>query len=145
MICYHDVAAHCLFRKTRIVSRYITNIYTKSLKDLGITPVQFTMLTALQIQKGSNVNTLSSMLTMDRTTTNRNLKPLIRDGLVITDESEDKREKIIHITEKGENIYKEGYLHWKNAQEEFKDILGEELHEQMHEVFDKVLAVIAQK
>jgi len=142
---YYDVAKNCLFKKIRTVSRYMTNAYGKSHKELGITPIQFTMLTAIQILKESNVNKLSSVLTIDRTTLNRNLKPLLREALVSIDESEDKREKVIKITPKGAAIYKEGYEKWKEAQERFKETIGEELYAQLHDVLDKVITVIAPK
>ncbi len=136
---YEDVAQNCLFRKTRTVSRYITNIYTALLKDVGITPVQFAVLTALQMLHEANVNTLSEALAMDRTTLNRNLKPLLRDGFVYIEESRDRREKIIKITKKGVETYDKAYDKWKEAQKAFREIIGDVLYEQMHTVLDEVI------
>jgi len=145
MDCFQDVAKHCLFAKTRTVSRFVTNVYTKALKDIGLTAVQYSMLTAILMLKRSNINDLSSVLKMDRTTINRNLKPLVRDGLVYVDESADRREKIVMITKEGEAIYKKGYENWKAAQEMLKETLGEPLWDEMHETLDKVIAVIAKQ
>jgi DNA-binding MarR family transcriptional regulator len=47
------------------------------------------------------ITNLSTALKMDRTTINRNLKPLIREGLVFMNESSDKRERLISITDEG--------------------------------------------
>lgn len=140
--CY-DVAQNCLFNKVRTVSRYVTNMYTKALKDVGVTPVQFSMMTAIQILEQGNVNSLSTALKMDRTTINRNLKPLIRDGLVYINESEDKRERIISITKEGEEIYNKGYVEWQKAQNELKESIGEESWLEMNLVLDSVIKVIA--
>ena len=140
---YYDVAQNCLFAKTRTVSRFVTNIYTKALKDIGVTPVQYSMLTAMQCLNEANINDLSSALKMDRTTINRNLKPLIRDGLVYVNESDDKRERIVSITKEGEEIYKRGYINWKKAQNEMKEILSEEYWVEMNKVLDKVIKKIA--
>jgi len=145
MECYYDVAQNCLFSKTRTVSRYVTNLYTKALKEIGITPVQYSMLTAIQVLKEANINDLSRALKIDRTTINRNLKPLIRDGLVYMNESSDRRERLVSITIEGDELYKKGYEGWQKAQCEFKEILGEKNWNEMNEVLDKVIQVIAEK
>lgn len=141
---YYEVAHNCLFAKTRTVSRYVTNFYAKALKDVGVTPVQYSMLTAIQILKQGNINDLSSALKMDRTTINRNLKPLVRDGYVYIHESDDKRERRITITKKGEEIYNTGYKAWEKVQEELKCTLGEENWDDLNAVLGKVIKVIAQ-
>jgi len=41
MEAYYNVADKCLFSKTKTVSRYVTNLYTQALKDVGVTPVQY--------------------------------------------------------------------------------------------------------
>ena len=145
MECFNDVAEHCLFAKTRTVSRYITNRYTKALKEINITPVQYSMLTAILILKQSNINELSSTLKIDRTTINRNLKPLIRDGLVYRDESSDKRERIIGISSQGEKTYEKGYENWKLVQKELKETLVSDLWNELNGALDKVIQVIAKQ
>ena len=142
---HHTVAKNCLFAKTRTVSRYITNLYTQALKEVNMTPVQYSMLTAIQMLQEANINDLSSALKMDRTTINRNLKPLIRDGLVLMNESSDRRERLISVTKEGAELYEKGYVNWEKAQCEFQNILGEEKRNEMSELLDEVIAVIAKK
>ena len=143
--CHYDVAKNCLFSKTRTVSRYITNLYTQALKEVGVTPVQYSMLTAIQILKEGNINDLSSALKMDRTTINRNLKPLIREGFVFINESSDKRERRIIITKEGETIYQKGYINWQQAQCDFQNILREEKRDEMSNLLDEIIKTIAPK
>jgi len=145
MEAYYNVAHNCLFAKTRTVSRYVTNIYAKSLKKIGVTPVQYSMLTAIQILKDGNINDLSSALKMDRTTINRNLKPLVRDGFVYVNDSDDKREKRVTITKEGEEIYKVGYTEWQKAQDEFKASIGVSDWNELNEVLDDIIKIIAKK
>jgi DNA-binding MarR family transcriptional regulator len=142
---HYDVAKNCLFAKTRTVSRYITNLYTQALKEVNMTPVQYSMLTAIQILEESNINDLSTALNMDRTTINRNLKPLIREGLVFMNESSDKRERLISITDEGRELYQKGYENWKQAQCEFQNILGEEKRDEMSNLLDEIIKTIAKK
>jgi len=142
---HYDVAKNCLFAKTRTVSRYITNLYTQALKDVGMTPVQYSMLTAIQILEEANINDLSSALKMDRTTINRNLKPLIREGLVFMNESSDKRERLVSITKEGRELYQTGYANWKQAQCDFQNILGEEKKDEMSKLLDEIIKTIGSK
>ena len=142
---HYDVAKNCLFAKTRTVSRYITNLYTQALKEVNMTPVQYSMLTAIQMLQESNINDLSSALKMDRTTINRNLKPLIREGLVLMNESSDRRERLISVTKEGVELYEKGYAHWEKAQCEFQNILGEEKRDEMSNLLDEIIKTIAKK
>ena len=145
METYYNVAENCLFSKTRTVSRYVTNHYTNALKEVGVTPVQYSMLTAVQILKQGNINDLSSALNMDRTTINRNLKPLVRDGYVNVNESDDKRERRITITKEGEELYQKGYIEWEKAQKELRDNIGKESWDEINSVLEKIIKVIAKK
>lgn len=140
---YSCVAQNCMFNKIRTVSRYITNVYTGALRDIGITPVQFSMLTVIQILKEGNINDLSSALNMDRTTLNRNLKPLIREEIIYVNESNDKRERRITITKKGEEIYEIGYIKWQKVQDEFKVSIGEDNWLELNEVLEKINKIVS--
>jgi len=142
MNCYEEVAQTCMFAKLRQVSRYVTNIYAKELKTVGLTPVQYSMMTAISLLKSANINTLSEALNMDRTTINRNLKPLIREEIVYMGEKEDKREKTVSLSEKGEDIYKRAYDKWKIAQDNLEKKIGKDSWETMNSVLDDVIKKI---
>ncbi|MCH9812707.1 MAG: MarR family winged helix-turn-helix transcriptional regulator [Epsilonproteobacteria bacterium] len=142
MECHYEVAEHCMFNKTRMVSRYITNHYTKALKETGLTPVQYAMMTAIKLLEEANINNLSSATQIDRTTINRNLKPLIRDDRVYIKESEDRRQRIISLTKAGEESYKKGYEKWKEAQDALYTKLGKENWEALNGVLDNTLKII---
>ena len=137
-----DVASNCAFGKIRLVSRFVTNLYADALKEGGITPVQFSMMTAIKILDGANVNALSDAIKMDRTTINRNLKPLVRDGYVIVNESSDRRERIIALSEEGMAVFEQGYGRWKEAQRDLETLLGEETWEALHTLLDTVIRKI---
>lgn len=140
MDIHYDVATNCLFRKIRTVSRSVTNLYTKSLKDIGITPIQYSMMTAIGILKSVNFNDLSQQIKMDRTTINRNLKPLIRDGFIIIKENSlDKREKLISLTKEGDTIYIEAYTYWIEAQKEIKELLGVSNWSDINNTLDSII------
>ena len=136
------VAQTCMFNKTRTISRYVTNLYANALKEVGVTPVQFSILTAVQLIPNANVNHLSSALMMDRTTLNRNLKPLLRDGYIDIQESTDRRERKISITQEGQEVYEKGYKKWEEAQKEFEEVIGTDDWLAMNSLFDTIIAKI---
>jgi len=143
MEIYYEVAQNCLFRKIRTVSRHVTNLYTNMLKEIGVTPVQFSMMTAIEILQEPNISRFSSAMKMDRTTINRNIKPLVRDGLVLIKQSEDKREKIVMLTEEGRSIYIKGYESWKNAQKTLQNQIGKENWDSINLVLDDIINLIS--
>jgi len=142
MNCYEEVAQNCMFAKLRHVSRHVTNIYAQELKKVGLTPVQYSMMTAIKILENPNINTLSAGLNMDRTTINRNLKPLIREDIVYIGEKEDKREKTVDLTTKGEEIYECAYTQWKISQGKLEEKIGKDTWNKMNSVLDDVIQKI---
>jgi len=128
-----------MFAKLRHVSRYVTTIYAKELKVVGLTPVQYSMMTAIGILENPNINTLSDGLNMDRTTINRNLKPLMREDIVYMGEKEDKREKTVGLTTKGEEIYARAYSQWKIAQGKLEEQIGKESWDALNSALDDVI------
>jgi DNA-binding MarR family transcriptional regulator len=65
---------------------------------------------------------LAAFLSLERTTLTRNLKPLLRDGLVALREEKDGRVRAIAITEKGETTARNAYPLWKKAQDSAKKV-----------------------
>ena len=131
-----------MFNKLRQVSRHVTSIYVKSLKSVGVTPIQYSMMKAIKVLKSANINVLSDAIKMDRTTLNRNLKPLIRDGIVNIGCFEDRREKLVSLTKKGEEIYEKGYDKWKEAQNELENEIGRENWDSMNTLLDDIVKKI---
>ena len=94
-----DVAENCLFRQIRILSREIESSYTNSMKQIGVTPAQFALMTAIRLLKEANMNRLSEVTKTDRTTINRNLKPLSkREVCSSARESGSTRKGYLYVT-----------------------------------------------
>ena len=53
---------------------------------------------------------------MDRTTLSRNLKPLEKNRLVRVEPGEDRRERIVALTDTGEQVLATAYPLWEHAQ-----------------------------
>lgn len=61
---------------------------------------------------------------MDRATLGHNLKPLQRGGLVQVESGEDRRARLVVLTERGRSKADEGKQLWARAQRRFENKLG---------------------
>ena len=80
---------------------------------------------------------LAAALVLDRTTLGRNLRPLVRDGLVASEgKPGDRRVRRLRITEEGAALVERAAPAWRNAQASFEaqfgasaaGVLQDELH-----------------
>ena len=69
---------------------------------------------------------LADHLVMDRTTLTRNLKPLLRRGLVKISSGKDERTRYVALTDKGYQALSKALQLWEHAQAQVVKALGEE-------------------
>jgi DNA-binding MarR family transcriptional regulator len=107
----------CVCTAARRRSRDLTRAFEKAMRESGVRGTQFTLLATL-IQTGPIATTrLADFQGLERTTLTRNLRPLIRDGLVQIDEAEDRRVRKVAITPAGEEAARRAFPFWKKAQD----------------------------
>lgn len=87
---------------------------------------------------------LADVLVMDRTTLNRDLQPLQRDGLVEIKKGEDKRVRLIDLTEKGRTRLEAGVPIWRELQDQFYSSIGKKRWKSLLKGLSRTTA-IAQK
>jgi DNA-binding MarR family transcriptional regulator len=63
---------------------------------------------------------------IDRTTLNRNLKPLVDVGLIVINPGKDSRVKHVLLSEAGKTVIVNAWVLWEEAQAALKEYLGEE-------------------
>jgi len=129
---FWSVAQNCALNKLRQTSRMVTKIYAQYLQPSGLTPTQFSLMTALSLLDSATMKRLADLMMMDRTTLTRNLKPLERDGLIRTFAGQDRRLKNIALTDKGRNVLDEAFPLWEKAQTYLASVLGAEQWEALH-------------
>ena len=107
----------CVCTQARRRARELSRAYEKAMRGSGLRASQFNLLATL-VQTGPMAATrLADFLGLERTTLTRNLKPLLRDGLVRIDDVEDRRVRKIAITPKGEGAARQAFPFWKQAQD----------------------------
>jgi DNA-binding MarR family transcriptional regulator len=109
----------------RQAARHVTQIYERHLGAVGLTAAQFTILAKLARTPNLAIMDLADAMVMERTTLVRAMKPLQRDGLVVSEAAEhDGRTFLFSLTEQGEKTFDEAALAWRAAQEEFEQKFG---------------------
>ena len=110
----------CVCTAARRRSRDLTRAFEKAMRGSGVRGTQFTLLATL-VQTGPMAMTrLAAFLSLERTTLTRNLKSLLRDGLVESRAQKDGRVRKIAITAKGEAQARATFPLWKKAQDSAK-------------------------
>lgn len=114
----------CVCATLRRADRTITQIYNTILAPSGLHATQFTLLAALAEAAPISINRLADLMVMDRTTLTRNLCPLIKQEWVRVEEGEDRRMRVVTLTEKGERVLAQALPLWQQAQRQMLQQLG---------------------
>lgn len=117
---------YCTCANLRMAARTVTQMYEEFMKASPLRGTQFTVLATLSAIGQTPLTKLAEVLGMDRTTLTRNLKPLEKQGLIESQVGEDRRERLILLTAKGEAAYAKALPLWEQAQSQLIDTLGEE-------------------
>src|SRR5215207_1922822 len=124
-----EVARACACANLRKAARAVTQLFDGVLAPSGLKATQFTLLVTSRLMSETTVGELAGTMAMDRTTLSRNLKPLVREGLLEVSPGGDGRTRLVRITPEGERALDEAYPMWHAAQEEVVDALGKERYE----------------
>ena len=114
----------CSCAAVRKAARIVTKMYEAALQPTGLKAGQITLLAVLSKQGDMPLTTLADALVMDRTTLTRNLKPMVRDGLVRIETETDQRVRKVELTAKGTQKMAEAYPLWAEVQSRLVDGLG---------------------
>lgn len=116
----------CNCLNVRRASRAVTDFYDRILKPSGLTIAQLGLLLSLQRAGGGTIGGLAGLMRIDRTTLNRNLKPLADAGLLTVSPGKDSRTRQVALTAAGHEAVARGGVLWLEAQAALREYLGEE-------------------
>jgi DNA-binding MarR family transcriptional regulator len=116
----------CLCTNLRMAARAITRRYDRALAAHGLRTTQFSILSRLVHDGPDTVSHLAARLVLDRTSLGRELRTLVRDGLVRLEPGLDRRERRAEATAAGETRFRAAYPAWRTVQVELRDELGHE-------------------
>jgi len=122
----------------------VSQLYDRCLEAYGLTITQYGLLAHIRRLDGVSIGALANELVMDPTTLTRNLRPLQKRNLVaLVVAAEDKRTRVLRLTEDGRALLKEARPGWEAAQLQMADVLAEDLAP-LSDAIDRMLARLAQ-
>nr|WP_320146634.1 MarR family winged helix-turn-helix transcriptional regulator [uncultured Anaeromusa sp.] len=126
LLTYPKQPSICNCMNVRRASRAVTQFYDEQLKSCDITIAQLSMLLRLKEAEALTISQLAQTMRIDRTTLNRNMKPLLENGLIALQQGKDSRTKLVSLTNQGRQTAEEGWACWEKAQELLTTYLGED-------------------
>jgi len=132
----------CNCLSIRRASRAVTQFYDNVVKSSGLTVAQLSLLRHLETSKPITISELAKMMRIDRTTLNRNMKPVIEAGFINVQPGKDSRTREIILTKTGKDAVVKGWALWREAQESLKEYMGEDDLVKLVQLLSKLEAIV---
>jgi DNA-binding MarR family transcriptional regulator len=104
----------------------VSRLYDEELRGVGLRTTQYSLLRRLRRAGEIRQRDLGGLTSLDETTLTRNLRPLIDAGWVAIGPGEDRREKLVRLTEAGAAKLRQARPAWQRAQERLRSRLPDE-------------------
>ena len=119
-----EAARVCACFNLRRASRAVTRLYDEVLGAGGLRSTGFVALVLIEAEGQPTLPRLARSMGLDRSTLTRNIKPLVRDGLVRVTRGSGARTSTVALTPKGEKALLRCIPLWQEAQRRFESSLG---------------------
>ncbi|BDP43288.1 MarR family transcriptional regulator (plasmid) [Deinococcus aetherius] len=116
----------CACSRLRKAARATTRLYDDALRPVGLRITQFNVLSSLAYHGPVTLTRLADDLVLERTTLARDLKPLERDGLITVGVGQDRRSRVVTLTDRGRALLDRAAPLWQAVQHQLALSLGEE-------------------
>lgn len=110
----------CYYLKLRWAEQLARRFYNVRMEGLGITGRQFTLLSFIEGQEGCSLRELADLIVLERSTVNRSVQPLLKNGLLEDRRMDGQRNSSLWLTGKGKDIMAKARIVWDEAQVEFE-------------------------
>jgi DNA-binding MarR family transcriptional regulator len=111
-----EIGRSCACYNLRRAARATTRLYDDFLRPSGLRSTQYSMLMAARLRGPVTLTKLAKMTVTERTTLTRNLNILEKKGLVRIEAGEDRRERQVSITRRGQEALGAAIPMWEAAQ-----------------------------
>jgi DNA-binding MarR family transcriptional regulator len=139
---YPKAPSLCNCMNIRRASRATTQFYDEVLKSSGLTIAQLSLLRHIEGGELPTISELANMMRIDRTTLNRNVKPLVDAGMIVINPGKDSRTRQLALTEVGREVVVKGWELWGEAQASLKEYLGEDDLAKIIQLLSKLEALV---
>lgn len=122
----------CLCKIVRRAARGLTNHYDQALSSIGLKVTQYSILSSIDHAQQVSLGELAEMMSLDQTTTTRNIKLLEQAGLVERVAHADSRVKPLRLTGAGRKKLSDARGIWQGVQSDLISRVGaERLHDML--------------
>ena len=128
----------CLCTNLRRAARGASKHYDGALEGFGINVAQYSLLSNLKRLEQPSTSSLAEAMGLDRSTLGRNLLVLEGVGLVKLSGGADQRNRLVCLTETGNERLAAALPAWEAAQQRLMDRLGEERRAQLLALLDEL-------
>lgn len=128
-----------------MTTRVMTQYYDTRLKASGLRGTQFSVLAAVGETGPVSVSRLAEGLMMDRTTVTRDIKPLEKQGFIAISQGEDRRQRLLNLTDTGKAVLESAAPLWEAAQEDIYRSLGKKSWKRLMADLDLTAQVVARR
>ncbi|MCW5773036.1 MAG: winged helix-turn-helix transcriptional regulator [Rhodospirillaceae bacterium] len=139
-------ASYCTCLALRKAARRVTQIYDAHLKPLDLRITQFAVLGQLAGNGAGpaamSITALARRLGLDRSTLGRNIRPLLKAGLVAMEGGEDRRAHTLALTPAGQALFQRAVPLWREAQRSVSEKLGREKTRALRGMLDEATAIL---
>jgi DNA-binding MarR family transcriptional regulator len=101
----------------------VSRLYDEELREGGLRTTQYALMAWLRFAGEVRQRDLRKLTSLNETTLTRNLRPLIDAGWVAIRPGEDRREKLVRLTEAGAAKLREARPGWERAQKQMQSRL----------------------
>ncbi len=137
------IATECPMLPVRQASRVLSSIFDELIRPLGLQASQLAVLVgvALAGESGSPLGPLAQAMVLDSTTLTRNIRPLVKRGLVRVSRSpHDARVRVVLLTRGGERMIEAIFPRWQKALANARAKLGDETLGELRKQAQRVVA-----
>ncbi|MGR9088266.1 MAG: MarR family winged helix-turn-helix transcriptional regulator [Gammaproteobacteria bacterium] len=110
------------------------------LRPTGIRGTQYSLLVAIKLHGPVLVTKLAEEVLMDRTTLTRNLEILGKQGLIKVSSGDDRRTRMVALSNQGLAVLSKAYPLWEQAQAKIREQMSPE---HLTELLEGLSALIA--
>ena len=130
------MSTHQLFHTIHQLSRELTKQVNDALQPFGLYSAQWAVLFVLKTKGSMPQSALCVYLAVEAPPMTRTIQRLLKQGYVKQEAGADKRVKVIHLTEKAEQLYPE----WEKAVLDMNDRLLTSMPQEQQEMIRHLLA-----
>ena len=128
----------CLCTNLRRAARGVSRHYDGALDGFGINVAQYSLLCNLKRLDQPSISSLAQAMGLDRSTLGRNVRVLEGAGLLKMTEGADQRNRLLCLTQAGEDCLAAALPAWEAAQQRLMDRLGEAKRTQLLQLLDEL-------